>query len=957
MREHFDEGAGAQADIEAKRWSSSIAQRLFGAPATTIRIGRYTVQQRIGAGASGVVYSAHDPELERTVAVKLLQHTVARGDSRGARLRREAQLLAQLSHPNVVPVYDVGVHEGQRFVTMELIDGLTIGQWLRTPRRWREVLAVYLQAGQGLAAAHGKGVIHRDFKPDNVMVGSDERVRVMDFGLARDDSTAASDTQREASPAAEHTGLTQSGAIMGTPAYMAPEQHGGGLVGASADQFAFCVALYEGLFGRRPFAGNTRLELATNVVAGRVREPPSGRGIPVRIRRALLRGLSTNPQARWPNMGALLHELGDEREVRRRRRVVGVVVVGAAVGLGALRGPADPPVTCDGDRAKTEAIWSPDRRDAVDQALRATGAPDAGQTSARVQVSIDDYLEGWGHAHVAACEATQRGEQSSARLDRRVQCLDRGLQRVDALLELLAHADRELLHRSLEATAALPPLSRCNDDSYLDAEQPAPASEIRARVDAVQATLADAQAHQDAHKFSAGLQRLAAVGDEVQALDFAPITVAWQLRRGALAVRRGNAADSVADLEAAYLGARTQGLDEASFEAAVELAFAWGYQRANFELGEHWARLASAEANRLGDDRSAARALDAAAMTEMARHDFPAARGLFERALQRRIQAEGQDSLAVALTLTNLGATLTGANEPALAQQVLERALDGLLRHLGELNPRVGSVLNNLGNLHADAMELEQARAVHERALAIRRQTLEPGHPDIASSLNALGNLASARSDFDQASTLYGEAARIWALTLGTDHPKMALVLTNLAETQRQLGQLDQAEATLLRALEILDHSPGSSEGRRAALMVSLGWLSFDRGDLGIAQQRFESAMIDGAALRHRLDAHQGLMYVYLGRGKHAAALTQAEAAIAAANDGSASPEQRFTAQFWRILARYADPATRAEGLLEARRLANDMHAAQSPQLEWIDEWLANPGVAINKVRPASAQR
>ncbi|MBL8743732.1 MAG: serine/threonine protein kinase, partial [Myxococcales bacterium] len=263
-------GASAVAhDGEELAYQKTLAAPHTTAPSPAVgqTIGRYRVIGRLGEGGMGAVLAAHDPELDRTVALKILHESA--GDERGElrdRLAREARAMAKLAHPNVVAVYDVGADpaSGQLFVTMELVDGTTLRDWLRTPRSSRAILDVFMAAGTGLAAAHAAGLVHRDFKPENVLVGRDGRVRVGDFGLARPPRGAA------ASDAPLSPTLTRTGAIIGTPAYMAPEQFLGEAADARSDQFAFAVALFEALRGERPFAGASLRELSENVVAGRL---------------------------------------------------------------------------------------------------------------------------------------------------------------------------------------------------------------------------------------------------------------------------------------------------------------------------------------------------------------------------------------------------------------------------------------------------------------------------------------------------------------------------------------------------------------------------------------------------------------------------------------------------------------------------------------------------------------
>jgi serine/threonine protein kinase len=332
------------------------------------RIGRYEVRRELGAGGMGVVYAAFDPDLQRDVAVKLLRPARIRGkaETASASLKREAQVTARLAHPNVVTIYEVGESSSSVYIAMELVNGPSLRDWMmEQPRPWREVLAMFMQAGRGLAAAHDAGLIHRDFKPSNVLVGDDNRARVVDFGLARTGSVRGralkmdtrdllstapvegekvrpQDTVRSGVPGAEETiesgpiadilttnslasldesllsvtangdpvtlpdGVTATGLFVGTPAYMAPELFSGGGADARTDQFAFCVSLYEGIYGERPFSGDTAKDLAERVMAGQLNPPPPRDRVPRWLRNIVERGLSVDPDERHPSIKSLL---------------------------------------------------------------------------------------------------------------------------------------------------------------------------------------------------------------------------------------------------------------------------------------------------------------------------------------------------------------------------------------------------------------------------------------------------------------------------------------------------------------------------------------------------------------------------------------------------------------------------------------------------------------------------
>lgn len=305
-------------------------------------IGRYVVLRCLGQGGMGVVYSAYDPDLDRKVAVKVVREDIHRGEHVRARLLKEAKAMARISNPNVVHVYEVGEdresQHGQIFIAMEFVAGTDLVDWqshhpVRNASSLDQCLRLYLQAAAGLEAAHHSGLIHRDFKPDNVLVGDDGRARVMDFGIAKaHEDPLGREISGTAIPVLPQPGerLTQLGAILGTPGYMAPEQVRGEPADARSDQFSFCAALFEGIYGYQPFEGTTIEEYARNVLSGNLRLRPKttyGFEVPIAIKQALLRGLALDPAARFPSMHELTAELSkgilpdaDSDSLRRSKR-------------------------------------------------------------------------------------------------------------------------------------------------------------------------------------------------------------------------------------------------------------------------------------------------------------------------------------------------------------------------------------------------------------------------------------------------------------------------------------------------------------------------------------------------------------------------------------------------------------------------------------------------------------
>lgn len=308
----------ADADGDDRNVASAIAPGAL--------LGRYVVEKRLGEGAMGVVWQARDPKLGRQVALKLLKR---RDAARTKQLMFEAQAMARLSHPNVVSVYDVGVADGTTYIAMELVGGSNLRDWrAAADRSVAQIVATFIAAGRGLSAAHAAGIVHRDFKPDNVLIGSDGRICVSDFGLAAWPSDSGLPWQPGADTA------VPAGAILGTPAYMAPEQFSGGNVDPRTDQFSFCASLYEALYGHRPFGGKSFYELADNVAMGRVKAPPRHRHVSRGLRAIVMRGLSPTPGDRFATMEHLLAQLGRDRARPWRRAAIACAALAAVLALG-----------------------------------------------------------------------------------------------------------------------------------------------------------------------------------------------------------------------------------------------------------------------------------------------------------------------------------------------------------------------------------------------------------------------------------------------------------------------------------------------------------------------------------------------------------------------------------------------------------------------------------------------
>ncbi|MGB1275523.1 MAG: serine/threonine-protein kinase, partial [Nannocystaceae bacterium] len=457
--------------------------------AQPIRIGRFVIVRRIGVGGMGMVYSAYDEELDRKVAIKVL-HADSGGSSGRARILREAQVLARLSHPNIIHVYEVGeLDNGQVFMAMEFFEGMTVYDWAHAKQRsWRALLSIYLQTAEGLAAAHEIGLIHRDVKPENILVDGRGRAVLLDFGLARMRGDASDRPTQEPTEEDAHSDkvlgriaevtsseaeviartLTATGSIMGTPAYMSPEQCAGLPADARSDQFSFCVSLYEGLYGERPFAGRNLSEVIVTICQGEVRDAPRGSRVSTWLRRVLLRGLSVKPSERWPSMQALAQALRRDRQsIRRRWLGAGAVAASVALGVFGAWQPWAGPELCHGAQQRLQGVWDMPRQQAVEQALTATGFAYGEQSWSIVDEGISAYTKSWAQTYEQACTVHHRGETSAELYDRQMECLDRRLTEVDALVDILADADAMVLQQTSELIAGLQPVATCGDTESL----------------------------------------------------------------------------------------------------------------------------------------------------------------------------------------------------------------------------------------------------------------------------------------------------------------------------------------------------------------------------------------------------------------------------------------------------------------------------------------------------------
>jgi eukaryotic-like serine/threonine-protein kinase len=816
-------------------------------------IDRYVIIERVGVGGMGIVYAAYDPELDRKIAVKLLRAgnlSPNRAERRRRRLIREAQAMARLSHPNVVAVHDVGVHDDQVFVAMEFVDGPDLRTWLaREPRSWKAITDVFIAAGRGLAAANRAGIIHRDFKPDNVMIDADGRAKVMDLGLARGDGTHETQTGdgEPVAPALLDATLTRDGMIVGTPAYMSPEMHKGLEVDARADQFSFCVSFYEALWGQRPFSGDTMASVALEIVKGRMRPPPTNRRIPKWLRRIVYKGLSTTPQARFASMDALVDELARDRGRPRRLAMyaAAALATGAAVawvGPG-FHGGTSP---CESGAASMEDLWSASARAHIAEAFSQTEAPFADRAWILIEVITNDWVERWVEMHRSTCEETHvHGRQSDALLDLRMACLDRRRGELRALLEMFQNADRTVVERSHAAIGGLTPVDVCADVDGLVAKVPLPENpKARRSVERVRTLLDDARARRSTGK----------VGE---ALDPAAEAVAL---------------------------ARELGHDPTLAEALLELAHtrdAMGEPDAARRTVEE--ALAHASAGKHDDAAASAWILLVRVLGSSL--ESPEAITL-EPAVRSAVRRIGDPPRHLASFHRALGAALRTNGRFDEAQRHLQEAREIAARHLGEEHPTHGAILQSLGVLAIQAGRYEEARAVLERALAVEERSVGPDHPTRAATIEAIGLAALRQGRLDEAEARISEAHALRLRVLPPGHKDIAHSHMNLAIVAYDRGDIDSAIEHEQLALGLLRDALGSEHPDVAAVIGNLGnsFARADRHEEAIEHHRRALRLTERhAGPKHpRVARHHNNLGFSLGQlGRHEEALPHFEHALA----------------------------------------------------------------------------
>ncbi|MBK8718637.1 MAG: tetratricopeptide repeat protein [Deltaproteobacteria bacterium] len=801
-------------------------------PTAALLGGRYVVLERIGEGGMGVVHAAYDRELDRRVAIKVL-HPGATKDY-GRRLLREAQTLARLSHPNLVPVFDIGWAGDELFVAMELIGGQSLDRFAAAHRpAWREALPLLLDAGRGLAHAHRQGLVHRDFKPSNVLVGDDGRARVADFGLARPvrfpSSEVRADEPVASSPTAAGSLVTRPGETPGTPAYLPPEARDAAAFDERSDQFSFCMTAWEVLCGVRP----TRNPSDGGVIA----TVAPGRAVPRSIRRALLRGMAVDPAARHGSMAELLARL-DVAARRTRVLVLGLVATAtAALGIAYVIGRGGP---CDEAAGALASAWNEQRR----EQLRAhfEQLPGADALHDAVSSALDRYGEQWTQMRGEACVAHAIEHRQSADLfDRRMGCLDERRAALDALVGALLQTDaRDVLLSAPSAARELPPVASCGDAEALLAMAWQPSTEAeRVLASRLQGELGQVQALEHTGQYRVALPAADALVVDTEALPAgSPLRAKAQLLRAKLRRDNGDDEGAFAAYKAAAEAAAAAHDDGTLVAAWLELVSLLAAHVGREQEFETVAALVEGLIGRLGSPpvlRARLRESRARMAVSAGRFDDAVAHGL----AAVELLGELDDPLLRARLEGSAGLDLQLAGRYEEAVHHFEQAIASSSEVLTPTHPQIGNELVNLSLLQPPA----QAEASLRRAVEILRASFPDGHRDVAKALANLGLALLNRGAYDEAEATLREALAMQRWVYPSGHPHTAMTLAFLADTLNEVGRRPEALGFAREALEIRRvHLPADHAdiGRALRLIASI---HFDAGDVKQARADYEAAL------------------------------------------------------------------------------------------------------------------
>jgi len=816
------------------------------APEIPETIGRYRILREIDRGGMGVVLSGYDPDLERSVAIKVVKvRGVRNATEHQARMLREARAIARVRHPNVVHVYEVGEYDGGLFIAMEFIDGENLRQWRRADRPLGEILDVYRQAGLGLAAAHEAGLVHRDFKPANALLGPDGRVCVLDFGLAREGAdrrvSTASDGPHQ--PVDTTSQVTAFGMIVGTPAYMSPEQLKGDPLDARSDQFSFCVALWEAVATRRPFSAETSQELRQMIAKGHPTDPDDK--LPTWLREVLTRGLAFDREERFEHLGTLLAAISAARPQGKRYGPLAastLAVIGAAAWF--TQGPGEDP--CIDGAQRAAEVWTQARRTEVTEALSQYDSPRARESIPLVVAHFDQYAERWRAAYVGACTSGQtRDPAATATFDEVAVCLGQRIAQFELRLELLDDAEAGQADRAIDIARSLPSIDECTEPSEIQRRRKlAPPPQDQEAVDAL-------RAERDRLELRFRSGERTTVFEEIEQLVPRAEAIGNRALLSEILGFRGNARRSStepersdADIRLAIAHAVAVGDDRHA--ASLSAALAYGFEhRGNSGEGLYWVGLAESFAEH-GELMGGQRAVIARSRGELTIQAGQVAEGIgVLEDLVERLTVEPLDDGALQLARSELalgrGRNIHGDGEAAI--ELFRRARGRLAAQLGLHHPLVIQAQYYEGNALAG---LGRSTEALEALTQYRQRAIDSGTWSSFEEVDWRLNAGSAHL------TAKDYAAAAVELQRGLEqiedgakpHPTVHVQLLRMnAQANTGLGNLDAARDMLKAGQTLAKDTLPPASPEHMALATLSAKVMMQRGDFEAAIEGLEGVL------------------------------------------------------------------------------------------------------------------
>jgi serine/threonine protein kinase/tetratricopeptide (TPR) repeat protein len=830
-------------DEEAGEEQNSLSGR-NPALASAPRIGRYAILRTIGSGGMGVVQAAYDEALDRKVAIKFIHEERSRQPKARQRMLREAQVMARLSHPNVVHVYEVAEHRRRLYIAMEYVDGVNLQQWLaQRPRRWDETMAVFLEAGAGLAAAHRAGIIHRDFKPENVLIDSEGRAKVADFGVAGVDWEL---TETGGSAVGETTSLTAAGALLGTPAYMAPEQYQGERSDALSDQFSFCVALYESLYGEHPFLGDAVMELTRSISDGHRRPRPREQEVPRWVYAALQRGLRHDPLRRYPSMEALLAVL--RRRSYRRAPIwiaAGSALIGSAAAVVVI--PGDLHENPCSDVPTADEIWNADRRRDVEASLFATNYAATGAIWQRAEPKLRRFTEQWSDLSAKTCETRSKWEDEPELLVQREQCLERARFAFETRVDALQRANAATVERAVALVDGLPDLDGCLDPDELSlSEQLAPPANLVPIVASFDRRVVEAQALMDAGEHEEALSRTQTLLPEVEKTGYTRLIsrVRALQARSLEQLGRFEAAQEAA--HTAYIEALQAGDDDLAVDSLRRSAtqLARRLQRPDEALSQ--LRVAEALLRRAGLENTPVRAMLwlETGWAQMVLDRYDEAISSMTRGLVLLERLEGPGSQASHAFHFGLGSLYMQLGQYTQAQFHFGQWVEVMRIAYGDEHSATARAESSLGEAELALGHVDEAARLFEHAATVLRASrLDRESPMLARTLNYLAMTEQARHRFDRAIELHEQAIAINEAIYGREGTWTAAHEVNLGIALHRAGRLPEALEHLRHALQVLTQSFGPDSPRIAGAHLALGEALTAAGEIDPALAELRRAL------------------------------------------------------------------------------------------------------------------